>query len=64
MPLKHKLSKEHFRKVQMVFQDPYGSLPRYSIDTLQLSRFARERGACVLAITDSPVAPSNWRASG
>jgi DNA-binding MurR/RpiR family transcriptional regulator len=33
------------------------SLPRYSIDTLQLSRFARERGACVLAITDSPASP-------
>ena len=33
------------------------SLPRYSIDTLQLSRFASERGATVLAITDSPASP-------
>ena len=33
------------------------SLPRYSIDNLQLSRFASERGATVLAITDSPASP-------
>ena len=33
------------------------SLPRYSLDTLQLSRFAHERGATVLAITDSPASP-------
>lgn len=33
------------------------SLPRYTIDTVQLARFARERGACVLAITDSPASP-------
>jgi DNA-binding MurR/RpiR family transcriptional regulator len=33
------------------------SLPRYSLDTLQLARFARERGATVLAITDSLAAP-------
>jgi DNA-binding MurR/RpiR family transcriptional regulator len=33
------------------------SLPRYSIDTLQLARFANERGASVLAITDSPASP-------
>ncbi|WP_460152341.1 MurR/RpiR family transcriptional regulator [Pseudomonas sp. S2_B07] len=33
------------------------SLPRYSLDTLQLARFANERGASVLAITDSPASP-------
>lgn len=33
------------------------SLPRYSLDTLQLARFAKERGATVLAITDSPASP-------
>lgn len=33
------------------------ALPRYSQDTLQLSRFALERGATVLAITDSPASP-------
>ncbi|MFK8328393.1 MurR/RpiR family transcriptional regulator [Pseudomonas sp. BJa5] len=33
------------------------ALPRYSQDTLQLSRFAHERGALVLAITDSPASP-------
>ncbi len=33
------------------------SLPRYSLDTLQLARFALERGAKVLAITDSPASP-------
>lgn len=33
------------------------ALPRYSQDTLQLSRFAQERGATVLAITDSPASP-------
>lgn len=33
------------------------SMPRYSQDTLQLSRFARERNATVLAITDSPASP-------
>lgn len=33
------------------------SLPRYSLDTLQLSRFALERGAKVLAITDTPASP-------
>lgn len=33
------------------------ALPRYSQDTLQLSRFAQEHGATVLAITDSPASP-------
>ena len=33
------------------------ALPRYSQDTLQLSRFAMERKAKVLAITDSPASP-------
>ncbi|MDG9922125.1 MULTISPECIES: MurR/RpiR family transcriptional regulator [unclassified Pseudomonas] len=33
------------------------SLPRYSLDTLQLTRYALERGAKVLAITDSPASP-------
>lgn len=33
------------------------SLPRYSLDTLQLARYALERGAKVLAITDSPASP-------
>ena len=33
------------------------ALPRYSLDTLQLARFAKERGATVLAITDSPASP-------
>lgn len=33
------------------------ALPRYSQDTLQLSRFAHERNATVLAITDSPASP-------
>lgn len=33
------------------------SLPRYSLDTLQLARYALERGAKVMAITDSPASP-------
>lgn len=33
------------------------SLPRYSRDTVQLARFAAERGARVVAITDSPASP-------
>ena len=33
------------------------SLPRYSKDTVRLTSFARERGAYVVAITDSPKAP-------
>ena len=33
------------------------SLPRYSRDTVRLAAFARERGAYVIAITDSTAAP-------
>ena len=33
------------------------SLPRYSLDTVRLARFAVERGALVVAITDSPASP-------
>ncbi|PCE29481.1 hypothetical protein BZL54_25175 [Burkholderia ubonensis subsp. mesacidophila] len=33
------------------------SLPRYSRDTVELARFARERGALVVALTDNPTAP-------
>lgn len=33
------------------------SLPRYSRDTVALARYARERGAYVIAITDRPGAP-------
>lgn len=33
------------------------SLPRYSVATVQLAQFARERRAQVIAITDSPQAP-------
>jgi len=33
------------------------SLPRYSRDTVELARFAGERGAFVVALTDNPTAP-------
>ncbi|MCW3478186.1 MurR/RpiR family transcriptional regulator [Neisseriaceae bacterium JH1-16] len=33
------------------------ALPRYSLDTVQLARFAKQRGAKVVAITDSPASP-------
>ena len=33
------------------------ALPRYSKDTIHLLRFARERGAAVIAITDGPASP-------
>lgn len=33
------------------------SVPRYSRDTVGLARFARERGAHVIAVVDSPAAP-------
>jgi len=33
------------------------SLPRYSLETVRLARFAVERGAVVVAITDSPASP-------
>lgn len=33
------------------------SFPRYAIDVINLTNFARDRGACVVAITDSPASP-------
>ena len=33
------------------------ALPRYSKDTVDLLRFARERGATIIAITDGPASP-------
>ncbi|WP_317205398.1 MurR/RpiR family transcriptional regulator, partial [Janthinobacterium sp.] len=33
------------------------ALPRYSLDALRLAHYARERGACVIALTDSPASP-------
>lgn len=33
------------------------SFPRYGLDVVRLSAFARERNACVVAITDSPASP-------
>lgn len=33
------------------------SFPRYGLDVIRLSGFARERDACVIAITDSPASP-------
>jgi DNA-binding MurR/RpiR family transcriptional regulator len=33
------------------------SLPRYTLDVVRLTRFARERGPAIVAITDSPAAP-------
>ncbi len=33
------------------------SFPRYSIDAIKLSSFARHQGACIIAITDSPASP-------
>jgi DNA-binding MurR/RpiR family transcriptional regulator len=40
------------------------SLPRYSRDTVRLADFARERGAFVIAITDTPAAPLAAKAHG
>jgi DNA-binding MurR/RpiR family transcriptional regulator len=33
------------------------SLPRYTLDVVRLTRFARARGVAIVAITDSPAAP-------
>lgn len=33
------------------------SFPRYASDVLRLAQFARDRGACVVAVTDTPSAP-------
>ncbi|ATD63195.1 MAG: MurR/RpiR family transcriptional regulator [Janthinobacterium svalbardensis] len=33
------------------------SLPRYTLDCIGLASFARDRGACIVALTDSPASP-------
>ncbi|MGK5008028.1 MurR/RpiR family transcriptional regulator [Janthinobacterium sp. MDB2-8] len=33
------------------------SFPRYTLDCIGLASFARDRGACVVALTDSPASP-------
>ena len=33
------------------------SLPRYTLDCIRLANFVRDRGACVVALTDSPASP-------
>lgn len=33
------------------------SLPRYALDVVRLAQFARDRGATVVAVTDSPASP-------
>lgn len=33
------------------------SFPRYSIDTIKLTGFAKDKGACIVSITDSPASP-------
>src|SRR5450830_1974372 len=33
------------------------SFPRYTLDCIGLANFARDRGACIVALTDSPASP-------
>ena len=33
------------------------SFPRYALDVVRLTQFARDRGACIVAITDAPASP-------
>ncbi len=33
------------------------SFPRYALDVIRLTKFASERSACVITITDSPASP-------
>lgn len=33
------------------------SFPRYALDVIRLTQFARDRGACIVAITDAPASP-------
>jgi len=33
------------------------SFPRYTLDCIGLASFARDRGACIVALTDSPASP-------
>ena len=33
------------------------SFPRYALDSIKLAKFARDRSACIVSITDSPASP-------